>query len=182
MTKFKKHIPFHLYLDNQIYFITARTYEKVKYFNSNNKLRMLSECINESAEKYKIEVYAYVILYNHYHLSVKMDKGNKISDFIKYIHGKSGRLAKKWNTNPRRIGIKRIWWNYWDSCIRNEATFYKRINYIHHNPLKHGYVKKMEDYKYSSYNIYIKKYGSEFVNDMFAQYPITDFSDPNDDF
>jgi len=182
MKQFEKHVPFHLYLDNEIYFITARTYEKIKYFNSAEKLQALSKCVSESAKKYKIDIYAYVILYNHYHLLVKLSKGKELKNFISYIHGKSGRLAKSWNINPSRIDPKRIWWNYWDNCIRDEATFYKRINYIHYNPVKHCYVSKMEDYKYSSYNGYIKKYGNEFVEDMFRQYPIIDYTNVNDRF
>jgi len=182
MKQFKKHVPFHLYLDDEIYFITSRTLDLIKYFDSVEKLQMLLKCIEEAVNKYKMNLYAYVILYNHYHLLIKIFKGKELEDFIRYIHGKSGRLIKNWNVKPSRIDCKSVWWNYWDNCIRDKNTFYKRINYIHHNPVKHGYVSKMKDYQFSSFNTYIKKYGQEFVEDMFRQYPIVDYTDKNDNF
>jgi len=182
MKKFKKHTPFHLYLDDEIYFITARTLDNIKHFNSTAKLQMLLECVDKAVSKYNIHLYAYVVLHNHYHLLMKLPEGKELENFIRYIHGKSGKLIKNWKIKPSGLDHKRIWWNYWDNCIRDEKTFFTKINYVHHNPVKHGYVKKMENYKYSCYNNYINKYESEFVDDMFEQYPIVDFTDPNDDF
>ena len=32
-----------------------------------------------------------------------------------------------------------------------------QINYIHYNPVKHGYVKSLKDWKYSSFHKFVKK-------------------------
>jgi len=44
-------------------------------------------------------------------------------------------------------------WQYgsWDHVIRNETDYDKHIDYIHYNPVKHGYVSKPEDFTHYSY-------------------------------
>ena len=55
-----------------------------------------------------------------------------------------------------------------------------RFNYIHHNPVKHGYAANMADWDYSSYQYYLSRYGEEWLADSFRRYPIIDFSDRSD--
>ena len=41
--------------------------------------------------------------------------------------------------------------------IRDEQDFLRHIEYIHYNPVKHGYVKAACDWPYSSFNRYVKE-------------------------
>ena len=78
--------------------------------------------------------------------------------------------------------------DYWptsaavNDCIRTEADYWTRFNYIHHNPVKHGYVEQMEDWPFSSYRYYFENQGEEWLMDAFRQYPIIDFTDSDDAF
>ena len=40
--------------------------------------------------------------------------------------------------------------------IRDENDFEQHVNYIHFNPVKHGYVQKPADWPYSSIHQYIR--------------------------
>lgn len=68
-----------------------------------------------------------------------------------------------------------IWYQYIDHMIRNEEDYYRHLNYIHQNPIKHGLVKRMSKYKWSSIHEFIKEKGKEWVIDCFRNYPIIDF-------
>ncbi len=39
---------------------------------------------------------------------------------------------------------------FWEHRIRNETDFANHVQYIHYNPVKHGYVARPEDWSYSS--------------------------------
>jgi len=177
-TKFKRHKPFHLYLDNKIYFVTSATLDKKKFFDTDSKKEIIKKRLKTGAVKFKAKIYAWVILSNHSHLLFQFKGKQALGEFIGFINGGS---SFELNSSENKKG-RQIWWNYWDNCIRNEETFYKRFNYIHHNPVKHGYVKKCEDYEFSSYNYYLKKYGEDYMSSIFAQYPILDFTDRSDEF
>jgi len=75
-----------------------------------------------------------------------------------------------------------VWHSYWDTCIRGENDYWRRFNYIHHNPVKHGYVSQIEDWSFSSYGYYLKHKGRDWLMDAFLQYPVVDLTDREDDF
>lgn len=68
-----------------------------------------------------------------------------------------------------------IWYQYIDTTLRDERDFYMHLNYIHQNPVKHGLVKRMFEYKYSSIHEFINENGKDWVIDCFRKYPIIDF-------
>jgi putative transposase len=53
---------------------------------------------------------------------------------------------------------KGIWQRrYWDHAIRNDNDLARHIDYIHYNPVKHGYVAQVCDWPYSSFHRYIAR-------------------------
>lgn len=45
---------------------------------------------------------------------------------------------------------------YWEHTIRDEIDLYRHLDYIHFNPIKHGYVKNVIDWEYSSFDKFVK--------------------------
>jgi len=163
LMNFKPYHPPHIYLDNTIYFIAARTRDKINYFESDQKKLLLKNILFFVVKKYTLDLYAWVILNNHYHLLLSVKGKESIYKFIKSLHGKS---AVELNKLEKKSGRK-VWVNYWDHGIRDEEDFYLHFNYIHHNPVKHGYVKRMGDYKFSSYGDYRLKNSQEWLDSCF---------------
>jgi putative transposase len=177
-TEFKKHIPFHLYLDDQIYFVTCSTLDRENHFDTDNKKEIIKKRFTTGAVRFKVKIHAWVILSNHYHLLFRFREEQQLGQFVGFINGGSS-FELNWLEDTKG---RQIWWNYWDNCIRDEQTFYRRFNYIHHNPVKHSYVKICGDYEFSSYNYYLRKLGREHMDSILAQYPIIDLTDRNDEF
>ena len=143
------HRPPHIYLDDEIYFITSRTFDRFDYFNTDQKRKILYDVVFLAKVKYKFELHAWVILKNHYHLMIKLNKGSDLSRIMKFINGKSS-----FNLNRSEKKTHRIWSNYWDYCIRSEEDFYTHLNYIHNNLIKHGLVSDFEELKINSNSSY----------------------------
>jgi putative transposase len=62
-------------------------------------------------------------------------------------------LPKTENIKMTRLNKRErgIWQRrFWEHTIRDERDFYNHIEYIHHNPVKHGYVSNSQDWPYSS--------------------------------
>jgi putative transposase len=171
---FNIHRPLHLYFDESIYFITARTIGREKFWNKNNKPLFVS-CLNELIKKFKISLYSWVLLDNHYHFLLKIKDKNDLSRLINFINGKSA-------FELNRIESKRcrkIWHQYWDYCIRDEKDFWMHFNYIHNNPIKHEFISNFDElkhYRFSSFNSWIKKKNFDWLWQCFENYPIRDFS------
>jgi len=167
--------PPHLYVGDKIYFVSVKTIEGKKLFNSPKKKQILMNCINTGIRKYNLKLYAFVVLDNHYHLLFLSTQKLSLPQLLNYINGRSSFEINKIDNSKGR----KVWYQYWDRCIRGEKDFWLRFNYIHNNPVKHGYVKIMKevkDYKFSSYNLWLKEKGQEWLDSCFDNYPIKDFT------
>jgi len=72
--------------------------------------------------------------------------------------GFSRRIPKTERRNVSRAdkGERGIWQRrYWEHMIRGEGDYARHVDYIHYNPVKHGYVPRAADWPYSSIHRYI---------------------------
>lgn len=74
------------------------------------------------------------------------------------------------NINRQKHNQTGIWQlRYWEHTIKNEQDFINHLNYIHYNPVKHGYVEYVKDWQYSTFHkyvnsgIYNENWGSDFM-------------------
>jgi len=171
------HRPPHIYIDNTYYFITVSTLHKKPFFDTDQKKDFIKKALHAACHTYNYDLIAWVILDNHLHSLLKIGNSALLPQYIRSIQGKSaGELNKLLGAH----GIRR-WYQYWDTCIRDEEGLWKCVNYIHQNPVKHGYVKKMEDYIFSSYRRQLSLYGKEWLHSCFERYSIISF-DIHDEF
>jgi len=175
MTK-RIHQPSHLYLNDQINFLSAHTYLDRYTLNTRFQKQNIIDKIRKFFRFFEFDLYAWVILINHYHVLFKVKTGRDLPKCIGKIHA-----GFTYETNKADgLSGRKIWQNYWDRCIRSEKDFWIHFNYIHHNPVKHRHVRNMEDYEFSSYGYWLKKNGSDWMSSVFQQYPVIDFSISND--
>jgi putative transposase len=56
-----------------------------------------------------------------------------------------------------RRGEYSLWQSrFWEHTIRDEADFARHVDYVHYNPVKHGLVKRVRDWPYSSFHRYVR--------------------------
>jgi len=59
------------------------------------------------------------------------------------------RISKsRWRKGERGIWQRR----YWEHAIRDERDYRSHMDYIHYNPVKHGYVPAVREWPYSSFH------------------------------
>lgn len=136
------HAPPHFGTETEFYHISAACYEHASILNSSSRLTDFeSDLIQGLLETGLGDLRAWVILPNHYHLLIK----TKLPVFGKWIAGFHNRTSTKWNGQDGQRGRK-VWHRYSDRRIRGKIHFYRTINYIHANPVKHGYVGSSRDW------------------------------------
>ena len=128
------HHPPHIFIDDSWYFITAHTISSVSVLKDNQAKMIWTAKLHEISKVFDVRIYAYVLLDDHYHFLGYFAASNTIPKFIHRLHGTTSYLINK---RDHAVG-RQVWHNYWDRVIRDEAEFYTKVNYIHHNPVKHG--------------------------------------------
>jgi putative transposase len=62
------------------------------------------------------------------------------------------------STSRQRKGERGIWQRrYWEHGIRDERDYRMHLDYIHYNPVKHGYVWAAKDWAYSTFHRYVAR-------------------------
>jgi putative transposase len=131
------------------YFFTLVTDKRIKYFQSDKPKRMVLSSIMKIITKVNFELLAYCILPDHIHLLCQLPEdecnfSNQIREIKRLV---TLGLKKELGQGPIKVWQKR----FWEHTIRDENDLERHLDYIHYNPVKHGYVEDALEYKWSSY-------------------------------
>ena len=168
---FPLHTPPHLYQEPGQYFITGTCFEHQRFFDDPVLLDWLTNEILASFDISGIVTRAWVFLPNHYHLLIQYDDPKVVSEILRKAHS---RLTKNLNSQQQARGRK-VWYEFSDRHIRNERHHQVSLNYIHFNPIKHGYVDTFADWPWSSIHQYIAEYGMDWIEQIWLEHPIRNF-------
>ncbi len=161
------HRPPHLYMDGAWYFVTVATVNKVHILSADKHFNLWMTALEELAIKLDIRLAAWVVMPNHYHLLFMPKFGRDVGAFMKRLNGRTSRELNLLDHTQERT----IWYSYWDTCMRDERGFWTRFNYIHYNPVKHGYVNQAEGWPFSSYHFHLQNDGQDWLTECYAKYP-----------
>ena len=132
------------------FFFTVVTYKRQKLFLNENNIIMLRKALRHVKNNHPFEIDATAILPDHIHTiwHLPKDDSNYSLRWRLIKHYVSTHIDT--TTNHRKE--KNIWQRrFWEHKIRNENDWRNNIDYIHYNPVKHGYVDHASNWKYSSY-------------------------------
>jgi len=55
-------------------------------------------------------------------------------------------------------GERGIWQRrFWEHLIRDEDDLARHVDYVHYNPVKHGYVRQAIDWPFSSFHRFVER-------------------------
>lgn len=62
------------------------------------------------------------------------------------------------NIQPNVKGEYAVWQRrFWEHTVRDESDLARHVEYIHYNPVKHGWVKHAKDWPWSSFHRYVRQ-------------------------
>ncbi len=148
------HGPTHLFVPNALYFVTGGTYYKERFFNTPGRLTLLWNELLRQAERFSWQFHAWAILQNHYHFVAQApDEPKTLRSMIQAVHSISARAV---NAEDKVQGRK-IWYQFRDTCITHEKSYFARLHYTHTNPVKHGVVQNAENYEWCSMATFLRE-------------------------
>ena len=113
---------------------------------------------------------AWCVLPNHWHALVGTEDLKAVLTGVSRLHGKN---SFEWNGEDNARG-RQCWHCCTDRRIRSEAHFCAARNYVHHNPIKHGYVDKWDAWLFSSACDFLDEVEREQAAQMWKEYPVLD--------
>ncbi|MFH2055850.1 MAG: transposase [bacterium] len=128
-----------------MYFLTSVTINRRPILLDRES--QLLESLTIACSRFRTNLKAWVILPDHVHLVVESDL-DRLPLFMKGFKRGFGM------TYRQECGVTsgRVWQlRYWDHAIRNQEDLNRHLDYIHYNPVKHGFANSASDYPHSSF-------------------------------
>jgi putative transposase len=128
------------------YFFTVNLQNRQQSLLTNN-IDLLRTAIDKVKIAHPFHIDAMVVLPDHLHAIWTLPQGdNDYSKRWQLIKAGFSRGIKndEYISASRKLkGERGIWQRrYWEHLIRDDADYENHVNYIHFNPVKHGYVNR----------------------------------------
>ena len=132
-----------LITEPSMFLVTITTINHAPFFNDNETLRKVKECLLNVCKFKRIKLFAYVIMSTHIHFLVFLENGGlQLSRLISSVKG----MIRK-----ELVGNRKLWTHRFDDkVIESDTMMRDTINYIHNNPVKAGLAECAIDYRFSS--------------------------------
>ena len=149
--------------ESNIYHIMFRGNELRDIFIDDEDRNKFLNTLLEKSKAENFSIYAYCLMDNHVHILLS---GN---------HSNLGKLVKRINTsyvyyfNKKYDRLGHLFQDrYKSETVETIAYSLEAVRYIHNNPVKAGITRIPSDYKWSSYNCYIRpQHNNKFNIDIF---------------
>ena len=126
-----------------------------------DEIDLLRSVFTTTKAKHPFKIDAMVVLPEHLHCIWTLPPDD--SDFsirwrvIKAAFSRGVAKASSVNERQHRRRERGIWQRrYWEHLICDDNDFARHVDYIHFNPVKHGYANRASDWPYSSIHRYIR--------------------------
>ena len=148
------------------FFFTVVTHQRVPLFDCEDARTLLGKVIRQCQQRWPFEMDAIVLLPDHLLCLWSLPQGD--FDFSIRWGWLKKEFTKRWlatggkesNVSEARADERRrgIWQpRFWEHTIVDENDFDRHFDYIHYNPVKHGYVQCPHHWRHSSFHRWVKK-------------------------
>ncbi|WP_440056596.1 REP-associated tyrosine transposase (plasmid) [Pseudoalteromonas sp. T1lg65] len=123
---------------------------------------VLRESVSRVKQRQPFDIDAWVVMPDHLHAVLTLPQGdwnysNRWRE-IKKRFSKSLPKTEFISNTRQQSGHRGVWQRrFWEHTIRDERDFWHHVNYVHDNPMKHGLVKRVVDWPYSSFHYAVAK-------------------------
>lgn len=135
------------------------------------RLAEFEESLLNACRDVSEKIFAWCVLINHYHILLRTDRIKELRKALGQLHG---RTSRQWNLEDKTVGRK-VWYNYFDREMKSHGHYWASLNYVHNNPVHHGYVEHWQDWPYSSVHEYLSEVGRDEAVRIWLEYPVLDY-------
>jgi putative transposase len=141
------HSPIHRLNAAGAYMVTAGTYRKVPFFASAERLSLLCDAVLQLAPEHGWSLQAWAVFSNHYHfVALSPTNAETLRDYVRHLHSQTAREVNRLDNSPGR----KVWFEYWDTHLTYQKSYFARLNYVHRNAVHHGLVRVPSEYPWCS--------------------------------
>jgi REP element-mobilizing transposase RayT len=171
-----------------IYFVTTTIVNWYPVFTSKSYFQLITDSLQYCRRNKGLNIHSYVIMLNHVHLlaSVEDDDPKILSSIFRDLKRfTSNEITKKLREDSKNTALSvfkraakndergnhyKVWQDgFHPKAVLKEQFGKQKLDYIHKNPVRKGYVLEPSDWRYSSAGYYSGQSNYELeIDDIFS--------------
>jgi len=148
-------------IEGGCFFFTANLLERNQNQLLVQHISILRDVVKRVRSRHPFHIDGWVVLPEHMHCIWTLPKGD--DDYairirlIKTLFSKEMPKTERRSSVRQRKGERGIWQRrFWEHTIRDERDYASHMDYLHYNPVKHGYVTRVMDWPYSTFRHHVR--------------------------
>lgn len=147
------------------YFFTVVTFERQPILTTPEAREFLRSAWIDVQSRHPFETVAVCLLPDHLHTIWKLPEGDsnypmrlkEIKRIFTHNYLRNGGTNGLRNISRLKRKEAAVWQRrFWEHTIYDENDLNAHIDYVHFNPVKHGLVKRVSDWPWSSFHRYVR--------------------------
>lgn len=153
---------------NIIYHVINRANARAAIFSNENDYWAFSKILVEAKKKFPMEILAFCIMPNHWHLVLRPLENGGLAKFMAWL---TLTHTQRFHAVHNTVGNGHLYQGRYKSFpVQTEQYFIQLTRYVERNPLRAGLVGRAEDWKWSS--LWIRERGSPKDKLLLSPWPI----------
>ena len=160
-----------VFIPGGTYFFTLVTWHRRPLLTSDEHIGLLRDAFRHIKATRPFSVEGIVILPDHLHCILRLPPGD--ADYPGRWREIKKRFSSAVDSRTNRRNERPVWQRrYYEHAIRDEDDWRRHMDYLHYNPVKHGLVRSVADWPWSSFRRsvergwYAEDWGSELPAEL----------------
>jgi len=173
------------YVPGGTYFFTPVVYQRRQLFREELARATLRSALEGVKARWRFEIVAAVLLPDHLHMIWTLPRGDADfstrwkrvkADFTR-MYLKAGGTEGVVTASRRKHGERGIWQRrFWEHVVEDAEELKRCVDYVHWNPVKHGYVSDVRDWPWSTFHRFLAR--GEYEPGWGSEDPTPGYNDP----
>jgi putative transposase len=153
-------------IPGETYYFTIVTYCRRPIFEREETIRLLGQSMRQVRNDAPFRTIAMVVLPDHLHCIWSLPRGDadystrwkriKRAFTVSWIEAGNDDDGWRVSEGRRARGERGIWQRRsWEHVVRNDQELEALCDYIHYNPVKHGYATRPADWPWSTFSRFL---------------------------
>lgn len=144
--------PLRIEFEGAWYHVMNRGAGRKAIFRSDSDRRYFLKLLQDVSDRFDVEIHAYCLMDNHYHLMLRTPQGN-LGRAMRHLNG----LYTQYHNRQARQDGPLFRGRYKAVLVEADAYWTHLSRYVHRNPLQAKIARTLSNYPWSSYPAYLGK-------------------------
>jgi putative transposase len=155
-------------IPGMVFHVLNRANGRIRIFAGSGDYQAFEAILEPARERFPVQVFAYCLMPNHWHMVVSPDEDQALSRFMQWL---TLTHAQRWHAHHGSVGLGHLYQGRFRSFpVQEDGHFLTVCRYVERNALRAGLVERAESWRWGS--LWRRESGPAEGRKLLAEWPV----------